>query len=232
MKTLVFDIDGTLTETTRVDGHFFKDAIRAAIPAVEVESFSGFVEMTDSAILRQICTEAGLTEYEFLEESVRTRFVHDLTEALGTEPGSFSAVRGARMVFSYARDAGWIPAVATGGWRPSAELKLDAAEIPMVGVPLATSSEADRRVDIIRLAVSEATRGTEPSEVVYVGDGSWDARACRELGIGFIGRGVGEGEARLRGLGARVVLPDFADPRALLSALSRPSDLKLPADEV
>ena len=232
MKTLVFDIDGTLTETTRVDGHLFRDAIRAAIPSVELESFSRFVEMTDSAILRQICAEAGLTEYEFFEESVRTCFVDDLTEALGTEPGSFSAVPGARTVFSCARDAGWVPAVATGGWRPSAELKLRAADIPMVGVPLATSSEADRRVDIIRLAVSEATKGAEASEIVYVGDGSWDAQACRELGIGFIGRGVGEGEARLRRLGARVVLPDFSDPRMLLSALARLSDLQLSGDAV
>lgn len=228
----MFDVDGTLTATNRVDGHLFKNAIRAAIPLVELESFSSFVEMTDSAILRQICADAGLTEYAFFEESVRSRFVEGLTEAWNTDPGSFSAVPGARTVFAFARDAGWVPAVATGGWRPSAELKLRAADIPMSGVPLATSSEADRRVDIIRLAVSVATQGAEASEIVYVGDGSWDARACRELGIGFIGRGVGDGEARLRALGAQVVLPDFTDPQMLLSALSRLSDLKLSADEV
>ena len=221
-----------MTETTRVDGHLFKTALCAAIPSVELESFSSFVEMTDSAILRQICAEAGLADYESHEQSVRSRFVDSLTEALDTDPGSFSAVPGAGVVFAAARSAGWVPAVATGGWRPSAELKLRAAEIPMDGVPLATSSEADRRVDIIQLAVSLASNGAEASDIVYIGDGTWDARACRELGIGFIGRGVGEGEARLRGLGAQVVLPDFTDPQRLLSALARSSKLKLSADEV
>lgn len=230
LKTLVFDIDGTLTETNRVDGHFFKNVIRAAVPSIALESFSGFVEMTDSAILREICADAGLSDYEPIEEVVRSRFVDGLTEALDTDPEAFSAVPGARTVFASARDAGWTPAVATGGWRPSAQLKLRAAGIPMAGVPLATSSEAVHRVDIIRLAVSAATKGGESGDVVYVGDGSWDVRACRELGIGFIGRGVGESEARLRGLGAQVVLPDFTDPGQLLSALARLSDLNLSAD--
>jgi len=123
---------------------------------VELESFAGFVEMTDTAILRDICAERGLGEYESIEEAVRTHFVQGLTSALGADPGSFSAVPGAQTVFSVVRRAGWVPAIATGGWRASAELKLKAADIPMAGVPLATSSEADRRVDIIRLAVSAA----------------------------------------------------------------------------
>lgn len=225
MKILVFDIDGTLTETNRVDGKLFTDAVRASIPSVDLESFSRFVEMTDSAILRQICSEAGLEDYESLESTVRSRFIEDLTQALDTAPESFSAVPGARNVFSCSRDAGWVPAVATGGWRPSAELKLKAAEIPMTGIPLATASEANRRVDIIRRALSAAAKGADVSEIVYVGDGVWDIRACRELGIGFIGRGVGEDVSRLRALGAQVVLPDFADPQMLLSGLARPSDL-------
>ncbi|MEM7417467.1 MAG: HAD family hydrolase [Gemmatimonadota bacterium] len=231
LNVLVFDIDGTLTETNRVDGHYFKSAIQAAIPSLVLESFSGFVEMTDTAILRQIVSEQGLGDYERIEEVVQHHFVRGLRDALEDDPRSFTAVAGAPDVFSAARHSGWVPAVATGGWRPSAELKLEAAGIPMRGVPLATASEADRRVEIIRLAVAAACGGTAPSEVVYVGDGSWDARACRELGIGFIGRAESEQEIRLRQLGARVVLPDFLDPGALRSALAVVEELRLSEGE-
>lgn len=228
MKILVFDIDGTLTETTRVDGHFFKAAIDAAIPhAVADESFSGFVEMTDSAILREVVAAQGIEDYESAEAAVKAHFVDGLQRALEDEPESFFAVGGARGVFSVARQVGWVPAVATGGWRPSAELKLAAAEIPMAGVPLATSSEAVRRVDIIRSAVAQAGGAEAAHDVVYVGDGTWDVRACRELGIGFIGRARDEGVGRLRDLGARLVLPDFTDPERLLRALKRVDDLRL-----
>ena len=102
----------------------------------------------------------------------------------------------------------------------------------VVGVPLATSSEADRRVDIIRRAVAEVTDGADTSAVVYVGDGTWDVRACRDLGIGFIGRAAGDAAGRLAKHGARAIVPDFVDGRVFLHLLSRPGDLSLSADEV
>ena len=232
LKVLVFDIDGTLTLTNRVDGEFFRNAVRAVLPSIDLDSFARFMEMTDSAILRDICSEVGESDYTSIEAAVRGHFVAGLQAALETVPQSFSAVRGAQTVFSAIRNAGWVPAIATGGWRPSAELKLEAAGISTVGVPLATSSERDRRVDIILLAVAEATEGVETSAVAYVGDGTWDVRACRELGIGFIGRGDGEAADRLTRLGARAVVEDFTDVEALLGLLSDPGDLRLSGAEV
>ncbi len=232
MKVLVFDIDGTLTLTNRVDGEFFKSAVRAALPRVRLDSFDDFTEMTDSAILQDICRQRGESDYASVEARVQEHFVAGLTTALEAEPDSFSSVPGAQTVFSTVQRGGWVPAIATGGWRPSAELKLDAAEIPTVGVPLATSSETSRRVDIIRLAVAKATEGAEISAVAYVGDGTWDVRACRDLGIGFIGRAEGEAIERLRQHGARAVVPDFTDMRAFLHLLSQSNDLKLSSDEV
>jgi len=52
---------------------------------------------------------------------------------------------------------------------------------------MATSSDAPRRSDIIRLAAQRAGRSL--SDVVYVGDGVWDLKASGDLGIGFIGTG-------------------------------------------
>lgn len=227
MKVLVFDIDGTLTLTTRIDGDLFKAAIEAVLPDLELNSFDDFTEMTDAAILREICSVLGESRYGSVEARVLEHFVAGLSSALIAEPDSFSAVPGAQTVFSSVRDAGWVPAIATGGWRLSAELKLAAAGIPTDRVPLATSSEAVRRVDIIRTAVALATSGIEPTELVYVGDGVWDIRAYRELGIGFIGRAEGSAIGHLKRRGAQAVVASFADVGSFLDLLSRPQDLAL-----
>jgi phosphoglycolate phosphatase-like HAD superfamily hydrolase len=70
-----------------------------------------------------------------------------------------------------------------------------------------------------------AAEGAEPQRIVYVGDGSWDVRASRELGIGFVGRGGPDRSKRLLELGASAVVPDFADADALIALLSEPRSL-------
>ena len=47
--------------------------------------------------------------------------------------------------------------------------------------------------------------------IVYVGDGVWDARACRALGIPFIGIGSGVRAARLASEGAVRVFQNLSE---------------------
>jgi len=54
---------------------------------------------------------------------------------------------------------------------------------------------------------------------VYVGDGVWDARACRALGIPFIGVGSGVRAARLASEGAVRVFQDFSEEGLFLESL-------------
>jgi hypothetical protein len=49
-------------------------------------------------------------------------------------------------------------------------------------------------------------------KVVYIGDGVWDVRAAKALGIGFLGLGTDTKARRLLDEGALCVLPDFLDP--------------------
>jgi phosphoglycolate phosphatase-like HAD superfamily hydrolase len=227
MGVLVFDIDGTLTETSRVDGAFFMSAVREVWPDVELDSFRRFTEFTDTAILRAICDEQGGMDYDSAQGRVHRHFLDGLGGALSTEPASFDPVPGARTIFAEVRRAGWIPAIATGGWRAPAVLKLRAARIPTSGVPLATSTERARRVDIIRLAISQALSVERGGDTVYVGDGTWDVRACRELGIGFVGRApTADSTTGLEQEGARAVIRDFSDPSLLLDLLADPAALR------
>ncbi|MEK7766476.1 MAG: hypothetical protein AAB368_09580 [bacterium] len=109
-------------------------------------------------------------------------------------------------------------------WEAYAEaaVKIESAELPLDGVPLATSSDRMARPEILALAVERASsRYGVPvwERVVYVGDGVWDVTAARACGIAFGGVGEGNEAAKLSAAGARVVLPDFRDLAAVDSAL-------------
>ncbi len=226
----MFDIDGTLTTMNEVDGQCFRAAVRAVLPEAEVGPFHGFTECTYTAILRDLWATHPEREYSSVESEVQRHFIAGLEEALESNPNAFLPVPGALKIFEEVRAVGWTPAIATGGWRRSAELKLVAAAIPTEGVPLATSSENARRIDIIRRAVAQATSGAEASEVVYVGDGTWDVKACRELSIGFVGRSTPETETRLVDEGAKAMIPDFSEPSTLTTLLEDPGSLKPSAE--
>ncbi len=57
------------------------------------------------------------------------------------------------------------------------------------------------------------------ADIVYVGDGVWDARACRAVGIPFIGIGSGLRAARLASEGAVRVFQDFSEEGLFLESL-------------
>ena len=230
MKVLVFDIDGTLTATNRVDGHSFLSAVRTVLSVSAELNWSQFTEVTASSILRELWATHSTEEYGIVEAEVQRHFFGHLETAVASDPESFLPIRGAQDIFAKVREAGWTPAIATGGWRRSAELKLATAGITTRGVPIATASEHERRTDIISRAVRLASEGAEPSRVVYVGDGAWDVRASRELGIGFVGRAGPHRAQQLLDLGAKAVVPDFADAKALITVLSDSRSLVPSAD--
>ena len=65
-----------------------------------------------------------------------------------------------------------------------------------------------------------AGRYGEPfASTVYVGDGVWDARACRNVGIPFIGIGSGSRATRLSAEGAVCVFPDFCETDLFLKSV-------------
>lgn len=225
VKVLVFDIDGTLIKTNQSDEQHLQAAITEILPGARLESFRDFAEQTDPAILGEMCAQGSRQDSVAVERAVQNRFLALLQASIDADPGFFAPVPGAREVFGVVEEAGWTPAVATGGWRPSAELRLSAAGIPIADRPLATASEAVRRVDIIQLAVDQAGSGTEPSEVVFIGDGIWDIRACRELSIGFVGRSSPDSDQRLAMHGAKAAISDFKEPECLLAYLSDPGAL-------
>lgn len=213
---VVFDIDGTLTDTMDVDVECYNRAVLEVIGVEIPSNWSDFDEVTDRGILETACHLAGREppdEASCLRAAERTGEL--LRDALQRAPERFEPVPGARSVFRRLEEAGCVVAMATGAWRPSAVVKLRGAGIDVGSVPLVTSSEHRARREIIRAAATQAA-GLEPARATYVGDGVWDGRAAEELGYRFVGIGRPGRARRLYEVGASVVLTDLTDAAALL----------------
>jgi phosphoglycolate phosphatase-like HAD superfamily hydrolase len=87
--------------------------------------------------------------------------------------------------------------------------------------PAASADDALDRESIITLSMQRATERFRESFActIYIGDGVWDARACRGLGIPFIGIGSGVRAIRLISEGAVHVFQDFSDADLFLTSV-------------
>lgn len=216
MQLAIFDLDGTLTRTTRVDERCFVTALRDELGISAIDSnWAQYTYSTDSGISAEIL-ENRFGRAPTLEELQRLqqRFVSLLAAAFESDPASCTPVPGAPAALRRLRaDPQWGVALATGSWRVSAALKLATARLDLAGVPAAFADDSMRREDIIALAHARALAcdAATFSRVVYVGDAPWDVRAARRLNIPFVGIASGRAVERLRAEGAQAIVPDFKD---------------------
>jgi phosphoglycolate phosphatase-like HAD superfamily hydrolase len=213
MTLVMFDIDGTLTESFALDAAAFVDALRDVFGFEGVsEDWAGYRHVTDAGILAELF--ALLYDRAPLPGEiarVQARFVALLSARVAAARG-IRPVRGAADLLArlfvlpeYA------VAYASGGWSAAARFKLRSAGLPTEGVPCAFSDDEVSREGPCRLAHTraEAQHGQVLAPVIYVGDGVWDVRASRNLGYGFIGVGSAVVAEKLRAEGAIHVLPNF-----------------------
>jgi phosphoglycolate phosphatase-like HAD superfamily hydrolase len=195
---IVFDVDGTLLEGEVTDWDSFDDSfLEVAGFELSPEFFASIEEITAQAIVHQALGDLPLADKRLKEKAILEKHLRRLILAHGSNPGCFPAVAGAVALLQDLKARGIPVAIATGDWRETITFKLRAAGIPFEDIPLVTSSEHYSRADIIAAAVAQA--GGSLAETVYVGDGLWDLRACRKLGIPFIGTGRRRDKLQLAG---------------------------------
>jgi phosphoglycolate phosphatase-like HAD superfamily hydrolase len=221
MRLVIFDIDGTLTQTTKADEECFVRSLDAVCGFSDVDTdWSCYKHATDAGILREIYeTRTGRLPSPSEASRFRQYFV-DLLARVSSE-AAFAAITGAPRLLSRLADGGeHRVALATGAWRDSARLKMASAGLRYDDYPAASSDDAFDRESIIRLSMQRAAeRYGSRGSTVYVGDGVWDARVYRSVGIPFIGIGTGSRATRLSAEGAVCVFPDFSDEDLFLSSV-------------
>ncbi len=223
-STLVmFDIDGTLTLTDGIDGECYVQALADVFGFEGIDAdWSNYTHTTDSGILAELChSRIGRSPSDHEATGFKTRFVELLADAAGK--CSFDPVAGApKFLANLVAKAEFRVSLATGAWRDSARLKMASAGLCFDDYPSATADDAVERAAIMEISLQRAVALNKRNfaSVVYVGDGVWDARACRALGMPFIGIGADDQAERLRGEGAVVTFPDLSDSDAFVGMLN------------
>lgn len=222
---VVFDVDGTLTDTASVDSECFAAAI---VEEFGIRDFSirwsTYSEFTDSAIIREVFeSHRGSAPTEEEVARLIERFLGILDRAHDLMPERFAPIPGApALVSGLSADDRWRVAVATGGWERSARLKLRYAGIDVGGAPLASAEVSESRAAIVRSAIDGVIGGRVAAgsgRIVLVGDTLWDLRTARELGLPFVGVARGSAGRELALEGAGVVIESYVDYDAVVSVL-------------
>ena len=222
MHLVMFDIDGTLTETMKVDEECFVRSFKDVFGFVDIDAdWSHYPHTTDSGIFHNVCrSRIGRSPTAQEVSRFRQHFIQLLAAASSQSP--FAPVAGAdRLLSRLAQSDSHRVSLATGGWRDSARLKMASAGMCFDDHPAASADDALGRESIMRLSKQRAAEryGVSFACIVYVGDGVWDARACCSVGIPFIGIGTGSRATRLSAEGAGCVFPDFSDADIFLRSV-------------
>lgn len=235
----IFDIDGTLTRSTGVDDECFVAAVEQALACrVPDTNWANYDHSTDDGLVWEISKRyAGraLSPEDF--DRIKLDFLASLRAEIGDSAARCEAAPGIRELLALLRARAASPAslapfaIASGAWEESARLKLQAAAIDVSGAPGAFSFRRPDdtpayRVDIISKALDSWMRlhgrGGQAHRIVYIGDGLWDARAARELGIGFIGVRLARDTAYFRAeFPDAPVLTDFHNAERIIDHMSR-----------
>lgn len=185
MKAIVFDVDGTLIESKTIDSDLYFSSISAVLGPVEFRAnLNDYDHVTDSGIIAQLLADNDVAVESSAIDLIRERFVAELSAHIESV-GPFPTIHGAPQYVDRLRDSKEHKvAIATGGWRSSAILKLKTSEIDVNGIPVASCDDSHSRAEIMRVAL--AMLGDEFESVTYFGDAEWDRRACRTLGWDFV----------------------------------------------
>ncbi len=221
---LLFDIDGTLVHSNKIDSqcfaHIYQTIYERPFPSID---WRVYPHVTDHTIFGTVIRDQFQREAEPQEiQHFQDQFVALLQQKRQRQPQDFMEVPGAkRIIARLLGEADFTVGIATGGWERPARLKLQHVGIPEHQLVLSGADEQIRREDILQKAI-DATRAQHPhlERIVYLGDASWDVRTTRNMGLDFIGiRRAGDLEV-LHELGAQVVIQDFLDYPTVLRAVA------------
>ena len=213
MHLVMFDIDGTLVDSAGFDTQLYVEAVRSVL-SLEINSdWSSYEHVSDSGILAEVLRGARLGgEPAELAARVQRHFVGLVGDYLRRTPAAIREIAGAkRLVERLLGLPNVCVGIATGGWEPTALLKLAHVGIDVGRLGFASSSDARARTEIMQLAAQRATQGRAYERATYFGDGAWDRRASEALGYDFIAVG--------KAVPNPVAYADLSDTDAILAQL-------------
>ena len=120
MKAIIFDVDGTLTESMSVDTELYFSSIYEILGPVKIRrNLDSYEHVTDSGILAQVLRDNGIAYNNEIAASIQNVFIERLRTHIDSV-APFPAIDGAVDYLKRAHESGNTRiAIATGGWRRS-----------------------------------------------------------------------------------------------------------------
>jgi phosphoglycolate phosphatase-like HAD superfamily hydrolase len=223
MQLVMFDIDGTLTESNDLDNESYLQALSEVFGFSGVSSdWTSYSHVTDACILREVCQfKLGRVPSVAEVEAFQKRFLELLTE--GAAVSIINPIPGALKILSWLLESSnHAVAYAGGGWTAPALFKIQSAHLPIQNIPYAFSDDDESREGITAIALARAEKhyGRSFHNIVYVGDAIWDVRSAQKSGYAFIGIASGDRAEELFSAGATHVFSNYDDFESFLAALA------------
>jgi phosphoglycolate phosphatase-like HAD superfamily hydrolase len=223
-KLIIFDIDGTLTNTNKVDHQsFIKTYADLYDIHVEENMWEHCEHYTDTGIAQHVFdTKIGRPMGPVDMRKIKKAMVDNLMSFMEENESAFDEVKGAYEIIELLKTKKeYALAIATGCWEDTATLKLNIAGLDYDEIPLANSDHSISRVGIIEKAIelSQEKNGVKSfDKIIYIGDGIWDVKATNEKNIPLIGIDCNNSGA-LAKAGVKTIFKDFSDQKAFLKAI-------------
>jgi phosphoglycolate phosphatase-like HAD superfamily hydrolase len=223
-KLVIFDIDGTITNTNAADHAAFEKA------------YADLYELDVTDMPWEDCenyTDTGIAQHIFMEKIGRTcgpvdirkiknKVYDNLFELYNKEESMFAEVKGASDFIEFLKTRNEIClAIATGCWEHTANFKLNVSGIDYEELPMGNSDHAISRVGITNHVIELAKKQyglSKFDEIVYFGDGAWDVKTTDAMGIRLIGVDCNN-SGRLKELGVKNIIKDYSNQEAVFNLI-------------
>ncbi len=208
---ILFDVDGTLTDTTFLHTVCWAEAMRQHGHDVPMASVHHAIGMGGDELLDEcLGTDRDRGDDDAID-AARLTLYREWWGRLRPLPGARDllagcAARGLEVVLASSASADELDALRTA---------LDSDDVITAATSSSDADAGKPEPDILQAALEQS--GLDPQHVVFVGDAVWDGHAARKAGVTFVALTCGgTPEDELRDAGAGEV---YRDPAALLAAL-------------
>lgn len=207
MNLIIFDIDGTLTDSVKIHIGAFRKALKILGVKEEGFNFKTYKHHTDSYISKVIYE--GHVQKPF-DTEVQEQFANILFSEINQH--KIEEIKGAsQLIQNLQKNENYGICYATGSLLEPAKLKLEAIGATYDPLQLVPSNDIYERENIVSKAIENAKKfyKVEQFDKIYsIGDGLWDLKTAQNLGLEFIGIGE-ENESVMRENGMQTFHKDL-----------------------
>jgi len=215
MTLVIFDVDGTLVYSNKIDSRCFAETYEQiyGLPFPTID-WTKYPHVTDDTIFKTVIRDHFGRSTTAEEMAVfKEAFTKRIEQQRLLTPEEFKIVPGAKRTIEQLLELpNYAVGIATGGWKKPAILKLNFVKIPTTPLLISGADGKETREQIIEEVLQQAAAiPLDYKRIVYVGDAIWDVKTTRNMQIPLIGlRWKGDKEF-LYQHGVQHVLTDFLD---------------------